>query len=79
MSGAIVSGIAYQHKDVFEIPVEKGRYFGLQEIDKGANVTIIGAEVAKTLFPSSDPLGQEIKLRGLKYRVIGVMENKVQV
>jgi putative ABC transport system permease protein len=76
LSGAIVSGIAYQHKDVFEIPVEKGRYFGLQEIDKGANVTIIGAEVAKTLFPSSDPLGQEIKLRGLKYRVIGVMEKQ---
>ena len=39
-------------------------------------MTIIGAEVAKTLFPSSDPLGQEIKLKGLKYRVIGVMEKQ---
>lgn len=76
LSGAIVSGIAYQHKDVFVIPVETGRYFGLQEIEKGANVTIIGAEVAKTLFPSSNPLGQEIKLKGLKYRVIGVMEKQ---
>jgi putative ABC transport system permease protein len=76
LSGAIVSGVAYQHKDVFEIPVETGRYFGLQEIEKGANVTIIGAEVAKTLFPMSDPLGKEVKLRGLKFRVIGVMEKQ---
>ncbi len=76
LSGAIVSGIAYQHKDVFEIPVETGRYFGLQEIEKGANVTIIGAEVAKTLFPVSNPIGQEVKLRGLKFRVIGVMEKQ---
>jgi len=76
LSGAIVSGVAYQHKDVFEIPVETGRYFGLQEVDKGASVTIIGAEVAKTLFPLTDPIGQEIKLRGLKFRVIGVMEKQ---
>jgi putative ABC transport system permease protein len=76
LSGAIVSGVAYQHKDVFEIPVETGRYFGLQEVEKGANVTIIGAEVAKTLFPSSEAIGKEIKLRGLKFRVIGVMEKQ---
>ncbi|WMN05994.1 ABC transporter permease [Marivirga arenosa] len=76
LSGAIVSGIAYQHKDVFEIPVEKGRYFGLQEVEKGANVSIIGAEVANTLFPLTDPVGKEIKLRGLKFRVIGVMEKQ---
>ncbi|HET8859432.1 ABC transporter permease [Marivirga sp.] len=74
LSGAIISGIAYQHKDVFEIPIETGRYFGLQEIEKGANVTIIGGEVANTLFPMSDPIGQEVKLRGLKFKVIGVME-----
>ncbi len=76
LSGARVSGVAYQHKDVFEIPVETGRYFGLQEIEKGANVTIIGAEVAKTLFPINDPIGKEIKLRGLKFRVVGVMEKQ---
>jgi len=76
LSGARVSGVAYQHKDVFEIPVESGRYFGLQEIEKGANVAIIGAELAKTLFPVNDPIGKEIKLRGLKYRVIGVMEKQ---
>ncbi|WP_296621769.1 ABC transporter permease [Marivirga sp.] len=76
LSGAIVSGVAYQHKDVFEIPIETGRYFGLQEVEKGANVTIIGAEVAQTLFPMTDPIGKEVRLRGLKFRVIGIMEKQ---
>lgn len=76
LSGAHVSGVAYQHKDVFEIPIETGRYFGLQEVEKGANVTIIGAGVAESLFPITDPLGKEVKLQGLKFRVIGVMEKQ---
>ncbi len=74
LSGAIISGIAYRHKDVFEIPVNEGRYFSPQEIEKGNSVTIIGAEVAKTLFPRTNPLGKEIKIRGDKFRVIGIME-----
>jgi putative ABC transport system permease protein len=76
LSGAFLSGIAYNHKDVFEIPVEMGRYFSAQEVDKGSNVTIIGYEVAKTLFPTSAAIGKEIKVRGLAFTVIGVMEKK---
>jgi putative ABC transport system permease protein len=76
LSGALLSGIAYSHKDVFEIPVEKGRYFSAQEVDKGSNVTIIGYEVAKTLFPNTAAIGKEIKVRGLGFTVIGVLEKK---
>ena len=76
LSGAILSGIAYPHKDVFEIPVENGRYFSPQETEKGSNVTVIGYEVAKTLFPNTNPLGKDIKVKGLAFRVIGVMEKK---
>ena len=76
LSGATISGISYQHKDVFEIPIEQGRYFSLQEVDKGAYVTIIGAEVAKALFPNSNPLGQEIKIKGINFRVMGVLKKQ---
>ncbi|MBL0764670.1 ABC transporter permease [Marivirga atlantica] len=76
LNGAIVSGVAYSHKDVFEIPVDDGRYFSPQEVEKGSNVAIIGYEVAQTLFPNTIAIGKEVKLRGLKFRVIGVMEKK---
>lgn len=74
LSGALLSGIAYDHKDVFEIPVEEGRYFSPQEVERGSNVTVIGYEVAQTLFPNSVALGKEVKVKGLNFTVIGVME-----
>ena len=74
--GGRISGVAYDHKDVFEIPVNNGRYFSQQEVNNGSNVAIIGYEIGQTLFPLADPVGKDIKIRGLKFRVIGVMEEQ---
>lgn len=69
-------GAAYQHKDVYEIPIEKGRYFSQVEANAARNVAILGARVARDLFPYSDPLGKEISIRGLKYYVIGIIKEE---
>lgn len=76
LSGAIVTGVAYDHKDVFEIPISEGRYFTMSEMSRGINVTIIGAEVAKTLFPFGNAIGSDIRIKNIKFRVIGVMEKQ---
>jgi putative ABC transport system permease protein len=39
-------------------------------------VAVIGVDVADTLFPGADPLGQEIRIKGRQFRVIGVMQRK---
>ena len=62
--------------DVFEISIEKGRYFSGQELFGNRNVVIIGHEVAENLFGQKEPVGADIKIKGLKYRVIGVMEKE---
>ncbi|MEQ8807440.1 MAG: ABC transporter permease, partial [Imperialibacter sp.] len=58
-------GVAFDHKDVYEIPLEKGRYFTRLEADAARNVAIIGARIAKDLFPYEDPVGKTIAMRGL--------------
>ncbi|MBK6265041.1 ABC transporter permease [Marivirga sp. S37H4] len=75
-TGGILSGVSYSHKDVYEIPIEKGRYFSMQEAESGNYVTIIGHLIAQELFPNQEALGKEVKIRGVKYRVIGVMEEQ---
>ncbi len=69
-------GIVYEHKDVYEIPIEQGRYFTREEAGGGSNVAIIGYRTAKELFPNTSPLGKEIKIKGLKYYVIGVIKEE---
>ncbi len=73
--GMLVGG-SYTYKDIFNVPIESGRYFTENESNKGNNVAVIGANIAKALFSNESSLGREIKIKGQKYFVIGVMEKE---
>jgi putative ABC transport system permease protein len=64
---------------IFEINVEKGRYFTAEELEGGRSVAVIGFEVAKALFPNDEEaIGQYIKIKNLKYMVIAVVKREGQ-
>jgi putative ABC transport system permease protein len=56
--------------------VEFGKNITDEDVRVGRKVGVIGYEVAETLFPFIDPIGQVIKVDGHKLRVIGVFEEK---
>jgi putative ABC transport system permease protein len=72
----ILWGVTYGYSDVYETPIETGRYFSPSEINFGSNVAILGAEIADGLFGKKDPIGKQIKIKGLKFMVIGVMKRQ---
>ena len=74
--GAILFGTTYGYSDVYETPIEFGRYFSPTEIKFGSNVAILGAEIATSLFAGKQAVGEEIKIKGLKFIVIGVMKRQ---
>jgi putative ABC transport system permease protein len=51
-----------------------GRIFTPQEVRVAQPVLVLGSQVAAKLFEGNDPLGKEVKIAGLPYRVIGVVE-----
>ena len=59
-----------------DIHTEKGRLFTEQEDQLGSPVVVIGTEVAEEYFPNLDPVGRTLKLDGIEFRVIGVMEQQ---
>ncbi len=69
-------GGSYYYNEVFSSPIEKGRYFTVEETEIGRNVAIIGFNIVKNIFPDTDPLGKEVSIKGLKFAVIGVMEEE---
>lgn len=69
-------GVTYDYSLVYEVLVEQGRYFTQREIESGRGVAVIGAEIAESLFPLGNALGQDIKVKGQKLRVIGIMEKE---
>jgi putative ABC transport system permease protein len=64
---------------VQDINIDKGRYFTPEEIGSGRNVVILGNEVATALFVNGkEPIGELIKIKDLKYIVIGVLRKEGQ-
>ena len=58
--------------DIERIDAQAGRYFNKSEDESRRAVCFIGADVADKLFPTSDPMGQMIRIDGRPYEVIGV-------
>ena len=74
--GSNVQGVSYTYQDVYELPLQEGRYFTELEVNAARNVAIIGVKIANTLFPSVNPIGKEIKIKGNKFVVIGIFEEE---
>lgn len=53
-----------------------GRYFTSEELDRSAQVALLGSTVQKKLFGNATGLNEKIRVQGEIYRVIGVMESK---
>jgi putative ABC transport system permease protein len=49
-----------------------GRFFNEIESRDGANVCIIGYDVADALFPSESPIGKSVLINGQNFKVLGV-------
>jgi len=62
--------------DIRSLLVEQGRAFTAQEVEAGVPVLVLGHELADKLFEGQDPIGREVKLFDLPYRVIGVVEKQ---
>jgi len=54
----------------------RGRCFTPTEVQHHALVAVLGGDVQEALFPREDPIGKDITVEGLRYRVIGVLEKK---
>jgi putative ABC transport system permease protein len=76
LEDVIVIGATANTADIDNRTIANGRFFTDTEADGAARVAYVGADIANKLFPAGNPIGGEIDIRGLPYRVIGVEEVK---
>ena len=56
--------------------IGRGRFFTAEEVKHSALVAVLGAETQEAIFPKEDPIGKDISVDGLRYRVVGILEKK---
>ncbi len=71
-----VIGSAPEYLEIRQWPVVRGRGLTHEDERLGSEVCVIGQTVKGALFPGADPLGQELRVRGVSCRVVGELEGK---
>ena len=74
--GITVVGTEPSYFRVKNYDLSEGRIFSEQELKIGSPVMVIGSLVAERFFPGIDPLGHDIQVGGIPYRVIGVVASQ---
>ncbi len=57
---------------VFNRPLARGEYFKATDVDTRRRVAVLGSQVADRLFGEIDPLGRQVTVAGVRFRVVGV-------
>ena len=73
---ALVTGSTPEYASVRNFTLEKGRFINNIDLARNKRVTVIGTEVAAQLFPTQNPLGQQLRIKNLSFEVIGILEAK---
>jgi putative ABC transport system permease protein len=69
-------GVGPDYPIVRKAGLSAGAFFTQREITAASKVCVIGYTVARQLFPDTDPVGQQVRVKNLPFTVIGVLEPK---
>jgi putative ABC transport system permease protein len=71
---ARVLGQSERSERVWDRGVSQGEYFDAAAVTSSARVALLGETVVRELFGDEDPLGAEILVGSVRFRVIGILE-----
>ncbi|GAA4610334.1 putative ABC transport system permease protein [Actinoplanes octamycinicus] len=71
---ASMQGVLETTPTVFVRKLSRGAYLTRTDVSTGRRVAVLGAGVARTLFADRDPIGRQMTIGGVRFRVVGVFE-----
>lgn len=74
--GVNVTGSTSDYVETSGLTVASGRFFGPTDEVDGRAVAVVGATVVQRLFAHRDPLGQEVRIHGRPFQVVGTLERR---
>ena len=75
-SSYTITGVTPSYAVVSEYTLTRGRFITNSDNTGKARVAVIGATTATDLFAGLNPVGRDIKINGITYEVVGVLESK---
>ena len=70
----MIQGTSSTFTEIDQSEVAMGRYFTDAEDRSMTRVAVIGQSVGEELFPGIDPINQTLRIKGVNFRIIGIMK-----
>jgi putative ABC transport system permease protein len=76
VESAMIIGTTQEYARTSQIILEEGRFMNEWEAKAGRRVCIIGKDIQNELFPDISPIGREIRINNIPFKVIGIIEKQ---
>ena len=73
LSDVQINGATANVAELQNLDLEAGRFYTEMENERRAYVAVIGSEVREELFARVDPIGRDIAIGGIPFRVVGLL------
>ena len=71
-----VVGTSENFLQVRSFEMAQGRFISDQDLDSRRLVTVLGASLAERLFDEASPVGRSVRIKGVRFEIVGVMTRK---
>src|SRR6202041_3562647 len=76
--GTTLEGDTASVTDVYDLNLKDGRFFTDGDVERSANVVVLGNDTADGLFGTMSAIGQDVTIAGMVFTVVGVMDKQKQ-
>ncbi len=71
-----VRGVTPDYLSVRNYKIDRGRMFSNAEVKASKKVAVLGPTAAEDLMGDTDPVDKDVRIRGIRFRVVGLMAAK---
>ncbi|MGA9755380.1 MAG: ABC transporter permease [Desulfobaccales bacterium] len=71
-----IYGTTPEFLDVREWPLAEGEVFTERDVRNASKVCLLGQRLVRELFQGESPLGKEVRVQNVSFRVIGILSSK---
>jgi putative ABC transport system permease protein len=73
---AEMAGVGTDYLVVRNWPMARGEFFGERDVAGATKVCVIGQTLVTRLFPGTNPVGQQLRVKNIPFEVVGVLGKK---
>ncbi len=75
-TSSLIVGTTPEFLSVRSFDMARGRFISNQDVERNTQVVALGSDLATRFFGNRDPIGEQVRIKGIGFQVIGVMQPK---